>query len=179
MAVHRASASRAGDSETLRSLDRMQMAQGNGQSSGQGSGQGGGMSSLGSVGPGLGLGPPLPVRYLQDVEVQGAKEYSTLQDISSVHGSQDKNKEDTHSGGSSGSGGGGQCCPLSVMQQERQNQAERQQLKDRQKKQMQDMLQLQEREQAEQIEEHSFSMVSASIDRAGSTLNGTRPMAFE
>lgn len=174
MAVHRASASRAGDSETLRSLDRMQMSQGNGQGGGgvQVSGSGG---NQGNVGPGLGLGPPLPVRYLQDVEVQGTKEFSTLQDAgirsSALRGdSQEQNKEDTHSAASStgsGGGGGGQCCPLSVMQQERQNQAERQQLKDRQKKQMQDMLQLQEREQAEQIEEHSFSMVSASIDRAG------------
>lgn len=57
------------------------------------------------------------------------------------------------------------CVPLSIQQQERQNQVERQQLKDRQLKQMQDMLQLQEREQAEQIQEHSSSIVSATVER--------------
>ena len=173
MAVHRASASKAGDSETLLSLDRIQMVQGQGQGSGQmndgqnrqGQGQGQGQG---------GLGPPLSGRYLDPIDSAGkahtASEGRAKSSSAATEGGNnlEKGQDD---------GRGGYCAPLSVQQQERQNQAERQQLKDRQLKQMQDMLQLQEREQAEQFQEHSSSMVSASGDRMST--HTVRPKGFE
>ena len=154
MAVHRASASKAGDSETLRSLDRIQMAQIQ-QTQYQG-GQGQGQRQSG-------LGPPLATRYQQDVnscDGHGNNDSATSVEATSKsivpEPLSDRTKDD---------GFGAYCAPLSIQQQERQNQVERQQLKDRQLKQMQEMLQLQEREQAEQIQEHSSSIVSATVER--------------
>ena len=164
MAVHRATASKAGDSETLRSLDRIQMAQIQ-QTQYQG-GQGQGQRSSG-------LGPPLATRY-QDVNLcdgSGSNEHATSFETSSKSSApeppSDRAKEDGHAV---------YFVPLSIQQQERQNQVERQQLKDRQLKQMQDMLQLQEREQAEQSQEHSSSIVSATVERPNAATE--EPTAF-
>ena len=157
MAVHRATASKAGDSEALRSLDRIQMAQIQ-QTQYQGVGQGQGNRQRNS-----GLGPPLATRYQRDVnssEGLGNSDHAT-----SLEGSSKSSIPEPLSDRAKDDGHGAYCAPLSIQQQERQNQVERQQLKDRQLKQMQEMLQLQEREQAEQIQEHSSSIVSAAVDR--------------
>ena len=57
--------------------------------------------------------------------------------------------------------------PLTVQQQERQNQTERMQLTDRQAKQIQHMLLLQQLEQDEQNHQHSSSLESACSERSG------------
>lgn len=127
MAVHRASANKAGDAETVRSLDRMQMAQ-----------------------------------YLhgQNGSQVGATHTATRTE------KQDDRVAHNHSSSQSRSASvnTSKCAPLSVQQQERQNQTERQQLTDRQTKQMHDMLLRQEREQVEQREEHCYSIVSAASE---------------
>ena len=131
MAVHRATASKAGDCETIRSLDRIQMAQ-----YGQGYDHGGFQRMEGKI--------SIPTK-VDDRSLLPQYRNNTLNDTPS------------------------KCAPLSVQQQERQNQTERQQLTDRQSKQMQDMLLLQEREQVEQRQEHSYSMVSASNESSSSS----------
>ena len=133
MAVHRATASRAGDSETVRSLDRMQM----GQYS-----QGHGLYSDRSI-----TCRPMqaPSQLIQPSSNREGRMYtSTSSDL--LYGSMAP----------------AECAPLSLVQQERQNQTERMQLSNRQQKQLQDMLALQQREQAEQSHQHSSSIVSAS-----------------
>jgi HMG (high mobility group) box len=164
MAVHRASASKAGDSETLLSLDRIQMVQG----------QGSGQAHDGQSRQGQGLGPPLSGRYL-DLNDSAGKAYVASEGRAKTSSTANEGAINLEKGQDDGRGG--YCAPLSVQQQERQNQAERQQLKDRQLKQMQEMLQLQEREQAEQFQEHSSSMVSASGDRMST--HTVRPKGFE
>ena len=143
MAVHRASASKAGDSETVRSVDRMQMAQ-------QGAQQ---------VPEGQGRGVPMKQNHNESHRsdssnrlIESSSATVSAKDMKSVNVKPIKPKPVY-------------CAPLSLQQQERQNQTERQQLKDRQMKQMQEMLQLQEREQAMQKQEHCSSMVTASEDR--------------
>ena len=129
MAVHRATASKAGDCESIRSLDRMQLVQ-----QGRGHGQSGTQSGEGTGSMSLKQG---------DRAVSVQHRVAVLSDSS-------------------------KCAPLSVQQQERQNQTERRQLTDRQSKQMHEMLLLQEREQVELRQEHSSSMVSASHERSPS-----------
>lgn len=129
MAVHRATASKAGDCESIRSLDRMQLAQ---QCLGHG-------KSENHRGEGTGSIPTKQIEGANSVQHRAA----ILIDSS-------------------------KCAPLSVQQQERQNQTERRQLTDRQSKQMQEMLLLQEREQVELRKEHSSSLVSASHERTSS-----------
>ena len=165
MAVHRASASKAGDSETLLSLDRIQMGQV----------QGSAQAHEGQSRLGLGLGPPLPGRYLDPSDGAGKAHIASVEGCTKPSSSTNEGASNIDNGQDDGRGG--YCAPLSVQQQERQNQAERQQLKDRQLKQMQDMLQLQEREQAEQFQVHSSSMVSATSDRAST--HTVRPKGFE
>jgi HMG (high mobility group) box len=129
MAVHRASASKAGDSETLLSLDRIQMAHRQAQ------------STVKSHQPGFGQDTHAGlVRVGSQQQLHVARASSAIVN----------NNNNTYD-----------CAPLSVQQQERQNQTERKQLTERQNKQLKDMVLLQQREQAEQHHQHTFSLVSA------------------
>lgn len=135
MAVHRASASKAGDSETLRSLDRIQMAHRQAQ------------STVKAHQPGFG----------QDIHA-GLVHVGSQQQLHVARACSASNSNNPY-----------ECAPLSVQQQERQNQTERKQLTDRQNKQMKDMVLLQQREQAEQNHQHSSSLVSASTSSSAPT----------
>lgn len=143
MAVHRASASRAGDSETVRSLDRMQM----------------GQHSQGHA--------PHPDRSMtyRPMQPQGQPMQPGCNREGHMYTS---TSSDQLYGGTTQI----ECAPLSLVQQERQNQTERMQLSNRQQKQLQDMLLLQQREQAEQSVQHSSSMVSASSASAPFSTTG-------
>jgi HMG (high mobility group) box len=141
MAVHRASASKAGDSETLRSLDRIQMAHRQAQ------------STVKAQQPGLGQD-----NHAGLVRVGSQQQLHVALASSSIINNNNNPYE---------------CAPLSVQQQERQNQTERKQLTDRQNKQMKDMVLLQQREQAEQNHQHSFSLVSASTSSYETTPSDT------
>ena len=213
MAVHRATANKAGDCETIRSLDRMQMAQQGQESRGQGQGQEGwgqgqegrgqgqegwgwrqgqegwgqghGVRGHGSRGQGqegwgqgqesqeqrhgqggqgqssgCGVGNYTNSKQTLNTTTGGNESSSNQYSSNSTIISATKNDKKFSKSRSS------ECMPLSLQQQERQNQTERQQLKDRQMRQMQEMLLLQEREQAMQKQEHSTSMVTAGVDRS-------------
>ena len=173
MAVHRASASKVGDNESIRSLDRIQLGQeGQGREQGRDQGREHGLgldrSDFGTgSGTGIGIihGSPNAL-ILNRNSTKGDSENSTNQRLSNSSilsaVKSDRKADKSRSN---------YCAPLSLQQQERQNQTERQQLKDRQMKQMQDMLLLQEREQAMQKQEHSTSMVTAGVDRSTTSIS--------
>ena len=142
MAVHRATASKAGDSETLRSLDRIQMVQGQVQQQ-----QGHHSTDLRTP-----LESKARIHHSQplDTRPNAYNKSNQLQPLPQV-----------------------QCnegfVPLTVQQQERQNQTERMQLTDRQAKQIQHMLLLQQLEQDEQNHQHSSSLESACSERSSAS----------
>ena len=149
MAVHRATASKAGDSETLRSLDRIQMVQGQVQHQGQGQVQGHQSTDLR-----ISMESKVRMHHPQPLDSRpisyGKAPQSQPMPMPQVQA---------------------QCnegfVPLTVQQQERQNQTERMQLTDRQAKQIQHMLLLQQLEQDEQNHQHSSSLESACSERSG------------
>ena len=141
MAVHRATASKAGDSETLRSLDRIQMVQGQ-------------VQGHQSTDPRMPMESKVRMHHPQSLDSRpisyGKAPQSQPMLMPPVQV---------------------QCnegfVPLTVQQQERQNQTERMQLTDRQAKQIQHMLLLQQLEQDEQNHQHSSSLESACSERSG------------
>jgi HMG (high mobility group) box len=148
MAVHRATASKAGDSETLRSLDRIQTVQGQVQHQGQ-------VQGHQSTELRMPMESKVRMHHPQPLDSRPIS-YGKAPQSQPMPMPMPQVQAQCNEG----------FVPLTVQQQERQNQTERMQLNDRQAKQIQHMLLLQQLEQDEQNHQHSSSLESACSERS-------------